>query len=238
MNILEMVFDYDSHWRPSNADFSASEISGSSNYQLWLAKQGTEKTHKIPIELQMSSRLGTGFHLLAEEALKGTPNVITETRMCEKIGDYMVSGTPDVVYLRDDMWIIGDYKTKGTYQMRKAIMEGVDDVKVQMSIYAYLWSKYMDKTMPILGEVYLLHVGDKGYYTKPEVEKLGLTGRVPVPKYFTATVDLHTAEEVEEIVKMKAESILEEPLVDCADWKCNYCSFECEHRDKDRNEDF
>jgi CRISPR/Cas system-associated exonuclease Cas4 (RecB family) len=158
--------------------------------------------------------------------------------MCEEIGNYKVSGTPDVIYFEDDMWIVGDYKTKGTFQMRKSIIEGVDDVKLQMSIYAYLWSKHKEVPMPLIGEVYLIHVGDKGYYVKDEVKKLGMEGRVPVPKYFTATVGLYGTDEVEKIVAKRARSIEAEPLVDCPEWKCNYCWFECEHRGRDVNDQF
>jgi hypothetical protein len=238
MKILEKVLEYNDHWRPSEADFSASELASASLYQMWLSKNKVPKTHKIPLDKQIASKIGTGFHLLAEEALKNEPNIYTEVKMIENIGDYKVSGTPDVIYFEDDMWIVGDYKTKGTYQMKKAILQGVDEVKLQMSIYAYLWSKHKKVPMPLIGEVYLIHIGDTGWWSKKDIETLMLPEKSKVPKYFTATVDLYGADEVEKIVREKAQAIEAEPLVDCQDWQCDYCSFECEHRDKDVNDQF
>ena len=230
MKILETVLKYDNHWKPKEAAFSASQLSTASNYQLWLTQEGREQNHEIPLELQIPSKIGTGFHMIAEEALQEFDNVYTELQMVNYIGDYMVSGTPDVVYFEDDMWIVGDYKTKGTYQMKKAIMEGVDEVKLQMSIYAYLFSKTKEVPMPIIGEVYLIHVGDKGWFTKKEIEKLMIPEKSTVPKYFTATVDLYGADEVESIVREKLETIVDEPELDCEVWRCNYCKFDCEFR--------
>ena len=166
MNILEKVLRFNNHRRDDDVDFSASEIASKSNYQLYLGSIGTPQTHENPLELQVSAQVGNGIHLVAEQALKDDVSVLSEYYMKEYIGKYKVSGTADVIRIQDDMYIVGDFKTKGTFQMKKALTDPMDDVKVQMSIYAYLFSKERNVPMPIYGEVYLIHVGDKGYFTK------------------------------------------------------------------------
>lgn len=229
MNIVETILRYDNHKRGKDVDFSVSELSGRSNYQIWLAKQDTPKTYKNDLELQIPSKVGTGFHMIAEEALKDVPGVITEHYMEGTISGYKISGTPDVIYEDRNGAFIGDFKTKGTFQMKKALLDGVPEVIAQMSIYAYLYAQKYHTPMPILGEVYLIHVGDKGWWSKADCEKLSLPLKSKVPKYHTVEVVLWNAEEVEQFV-LKRASINEEPEVDCQDWQCNYCEFDCTMR--------
>ena len=229
MNVIEEVLRWDNHWRPEEAEYSASEIASNSDYQLWLSKLDTPKTYILPLDNSVASKVGTGFHMIAEEAMQNKVNVFTEKQMVGKIGDFVVSGTPDIIYKDGDHWIVGDYKTKGSYQMKKALLEGVEDVKVQMSIYAYLFSLELDVPMPTVGEVYLIHVGDKGYFSKADCAKLGLPEKSTIPKYETKRITLMSKDELVSYINLRLD-LTEEPLVDCVGWRCGYCSYDCTYR--------
>jgi len=229
MNVIEEVLKYDNHWKPARAVFSASEIASASNYQLWLSQEDREKNYQTPLENMIASKVGTGFLMIAEEAMKNKINVFTEKQMINYIGDYIISGTPDIIYKEGDRWIVGDYKTKGSYQMKKALLEGVEDVKVQMSIYAYLFSLELDVPMPTVGEVYLIHVGDKGYFSKADCAKLGLPEKSTIPKYETKRITLMDKEELIAYVNLRLD-LDQEPFVDCIGWRCSYCNYSCRHR--------
>jgi len=171
--------------------------------------------------------------MIAEKAMQNKVNVFTEKQMVGKIGKYIISGTPDIIYREAEEWIVGDYKTKGSFQMKKALIDGVDEVIVQMSIYAYLFSLELNVPMPTIGEVYLIHVGDKGYFSITDCAKLGLPPKSTIPKYDTKTVKLMTAKELEDHIEDKVGNIEEEPFVDCVGWRCSYCNYECKYRKGD-----
>ena len=236
MNILETVLSANDHWRPEGVDFSASEISNSSAYQLWHRMNGTKEID-IPLDLDtvVSSRIGTGFHLLAEQILNdlGDENIKTEVEMQGEIAGYKISGTSDVVYYDEkcDWYTIGDFKTKGNYQMKKAILGDNLQEKIQLSIYAYLYSHMKNVDMNIMGELYLVRTGDKGYFTKREM----MIHNIPeenktIPNRLTKKIDLYDKDEIERFVMQKIERA-KKATVDCESWRCDWCRYDCKFRD-------
>ena len=236
MNILETVLSSNDHWRPEDIDFSASELASSSTYQLWHRINGTKEVD-IPLDLDsvVSARIGTGFHLLAEQTLNGLEyeNVQTEVEMQGEIAGFKISGTSDVIYRNDecDWYVIGDFKTKGNYQMKKAILGDNLQEKLQLSIYGYLYSQIHDVDIGLMGEIYLVRTGDKGYYTKAEMTRYGIPEENKVlPNYFTKKIDLYTNEDLERIITDKVKQANSE-YVDCEPWRCAWCRYDCIHRD-------
>ncbi len=232
MNILEMVLKYDNHQRPEEVDFSVSELSGKSNYQLWLTKIGREKNYANDLDNSISAKLGTGFHLLAEEALMQSdlPKAWIEEMLIGEIEGYKVSGTPDIIYIDGEHTVVGDYKTKGNFQMKKTLTGDYRDIILQESLYAYLFAQQYDRPMPKVGEAYLVRVGDRGWWTKKEVEKYNLESGASVPNRHTERLVLLTKEEVEEFIRERMKAIEDEPAYDCATWMCGWCEFDCEFR--------
>ncbi len=226
MNIIEKVLSFDNHWTHPEAEWTVSQLTGSSSYQRYLHSIKTPKTHKNDLGLQVASQVGNGFHMRAEESLQDE-DVITEHSMFCEISGSRVSGTVDVIYSNGLETIVGDFKTKGTYQMKKALKGDVQSTIEQLSIYGYMYSKETKTDMPTRGEIYLIHVGDAGYFSKADCIELGLPEKSKVPKYKTLTVDLLTEQEVEDLVFEKVQIITDE---ECPNWLCSYCEFSCERR--------
>ncbi len=233
MDILNIVLTYDNYSRPKEAHFSTSEISNGSSYQMYLASINTPKSVVQSIDNGINAKVGTGFHMFAEEALKAekNPDILTEYKLMAKVCDkYNISGTSDVIYLYNDEWIIGDFKTKGGFQMKKTLKGGIKNEKLQLSIYAYLFWKQGDcKVMPTKGEIYAVHTGDQSWWSKADCEKLDLPLKSKVGKKATIYIDLMNADEVEHFICNRVDNM--SSIVDCEDWQCGYCEFDCEYRD-------
>ena len=111
--------------------------------------------------------------------------------------------------------------------MKKVLIKHeVNDVKTQLSIYSYLYAQTTGLEYSRLGEIYLVHVGDKGYFNKAD-------GGGTIPKYYTYTLELLSKSEVENLVWELGENLKEEPEVDCdTSWQCSWCEFACPYREE------
>jgi len=232
IKILDTVLSHNEHWRPEGIDFSVSELSNSSSYQLWHRMNGTKELDRDKdLDSVVSSVIGTGFHLLAENILKQFPEVNTEVSMETEMFGYKISGTSDVIYLFDGQYVIGDFKTKGNYQMKKAILGNNEQERLQLSMYAYMYSKINDVDIYPYGELYLVRTGDKGFFTKKECEQYSIPeDSKSIPNRYTKSVPLYDDEELERIILNKID-MAKEGRVDCEPWRCAWCSYDCEYRD-------
>lgn len=226
-NSIEKVLSYNNHWRPENVTFSVSELSSSSSYQLWLGYHKTPRTYINSFENNVNSCIGTGFHKLAEEAMANEPDVLIEPKFMRLIDNHWISGSADLVRENTEWGVVfEDWKTKGVYQAKSAFKGDLEDVTLQLSIYRYLYwlgnpnAKYSD-----YGLVNIIVTGDAGYYAKAD-------GGGKVEKFKQIPVKLWAVERVEKYIKFKLEeaSAIEEPVVDCESWRCDYCNFECKVR--------
>ena len=224
-NSIEKVLSYNQHWRPENVTFSVSELASASEYQLWLGYNKTDKTYDNGFENNVNSVIGSGFHLLAEQAMADEPDVLIEAKMLRLIDGHWISGTADLIREKTEEGVVfEDWKTKGVYQAKKTLQGETDDVATQLSLYRYLYSlgnpdaKYCD-----YGLVNVFVTGDTGYFNKAD-------GGGKVPKYFQLPVKLMSIERTEKFIKHKLEVAKTEPIFDCKDWQCNYCNFQCNMR--------
>ena len=229
MNILEEFLKYDGYKRTEGIDVSPSQLASRSNYQLWLEKMNTPKTHPVDLEKKVNSKIGTSVHLLLEESLKDKEGVYPEIELKGNISGYKVGGTSDVIYKLRDTYVVGDLKTVGAYEMRKLMKEEPDDIykyKVQLSVYSYLYAQMNVIPYSKLGEIYALQTGDKAYMLKKD-------GGGTLPKYMTISLELLDEDEVSNLVWERMMAIQEEPEVDCQSWSGPYCEFACPHRGPD-----
>lgn len=225
-NTIEKILTYDNHWKPENSTFSASQLAGSSDYQLWLAYQKTPKTYVQPLENKVNSALGTGFHLLAEQALQDEPDTLLEAQFARIVDGEWITGSCDVIRENTEYGVIfEDHKTKGVYQAKKALQGDLEDVKIQLSIYRYLyWLGNPSAKFADFGLVNMIVTGDQGYMSKAD-------GGGKVPKFEQLKVTLWSIEKTEKFIKSKIEvAKQEEQFCDCDAWRCGYCEFECLHR--------
>ena len=226
-NSIEKVLSYNNHWRPENVTFSVSELSSSSEYQLWLGYHKTPRTHKQPLELKVNSTVGSGFHLLAEQAMADEPDVLIEPKFMRHINGHWISGSADLVRENTEHGVIfEDYKTKGVYQAKKAMQGENEDVTLQLSIYRYLyWLGSPNANYCDYGLVNVIVTGDQGYMNKAD-------GGGKVPKYMQIPIKLWSIERTEKFIKYKIDNASkpEEPVVDCEAWRCDYCQYECQYR--------
>ncbi len=232
MNLLEKVLTHNEHWKHPEAEWSVSQLTGSSNYQRWLLSNGAESNHVTPIENSVNAVLGTGFHTLAEEALKDEDLLLEHSMFC-RISGVNISGTADVIEDRGTDTVIGDFKTKGGFQMKKYLRGEKQSEIDQLSLYRYMYHKESGDKMHTEGEIYLVHTGDVGRWGKKDEAELGFKGRLP--KYLTDYIPLMSYEEVEEYVEEKANPT---DTFDCYEigkpytaWRCGYCNIsDCEYR--------
>ena len=224
MNLLKTIFEYDDHWTHEDADYSTTQITGGSRYQIYLANQNTPKTHKIKTEDKVTASLGTGFHMRAEQVINASDlDVQTEVSLFGEISGHKISGTADVIYDNGLETIVGDFKTKGHFGFIKALDGDVDDIIRQLSVYAYLYADKEGSEMATKGQIYLVRTGDNKFLSK--ADKINYP--YGVPRYKTIEVTLMTVEEVEEMVATRA---LGSEQVDCEVWRCSWCEYQCEHR--------
>lgn len=180
-----------------------------------------EAQHKgvdcTPIVNRIDSKIGTGFHLIAEEAMQNAPFPCDTERVFNgDIAGYNVGGTCDLIlHDEDGVATVTDFKTMKAYPAKKAF-NGEDHSKFvkQLSVYAYLLRKEGVK------------VNTKGYIY---VFVVGWTQRdKAIPRTFRIDLDLMTDAEVEAYVSERiglldvAEG--ETPEFDCPTWLCaGYC---------------
>lgn len=180
-------------------------------YKAWV--EGNHPGHDCtPLINRIDSRIGTGFHAIAEEAMKAADfECDTEVSMEGDIGGYSVGGTCDLI-LYDDEGVaqVADFKSMKAFPAKKAF-NGEEHSKFikQLSIYAYILRQKGYKVADT-GIIYVFVVG----WTMRDKA---------IPRTFRLELDLMTDEEVEQYVKERIEG-LENPEVDCPSWMCNgYC---------------
>lgn len=185
-------------------------------YRVWVESKnpGVDCT---PLTSRIDSKIGTGFHLIAEEALNNADfPVETEVKMKGKIGEYEVGGTCDLVLEHEDgTKQVGDFKTMKAFPAKKAL-NGEDHAKFvkQLSIYSYLQRQAGHK-MAETGIIYIFVVG----WTMRDKA---------IPRTFRIELDLMNDKEVEAYVAERIGLLQveegESPKFDCPTWLCeNYC---------------
>ena len=225
-NSIEKVLSYSNYSRPDCSYLSASEIAGSSDYQIWLAGQKTPKTFKTPIENNVNSIVGTGFHLFAQQAIKTEPYVLIEEELLRKVGGEWISGTCDLIRTKTKYGIVfEDWKTKGGFQAKKTLIGDNEDTIIQLSIYRYLyWLDNQDEEYSDYGLINMFVTGDAGYFNKAD-------GGGKLPKYKQIPVKLMSFERTEALIEHKiAITKQSEQFKDCESWRCDYCNYECSQR--------
>jgi hypothetical protein len=215
---------YDDYEGVPDIDISPSSLS-TSNYRRWLKKIDREETVQVKPGDRLSSFVGTAFHERASKALESSDDFkgYSEYEVRGEIAGYTVGGTIDVVYHHKNTYIIGDFKTMGAYQFKVASRADFKSYIPQLSIYSFLYAQNMGIPYSRLGELYIVVTGDAGYFRKDE-------GGGKTPKYVTETIELLSPFRVMLLIARKMKAIETEPEIDCEDWMCNWCSYNCEFR--------
>lgn len=193
-------------------------------YRAWVEKQnpGVDCTKLVN---RIDSKIGTGFHLIAEEAMNNADFPCDTERVFKgDIAGYEVGGTCDLVLYDDDgTATITDFKTMKAYPAKKAL-NGEDHGKFikQLSVYAYLMRKEGVKTNP-MGYIYVFIVG----WTQRE-KALPRTFRLDLPLLNDEEVEAYVSERIGLLDVPEGES----PEFDCPTWLCeNFCGVKevCPH---------
>ena len=185
-------------------------------YKAWVEKQnpGHDCT---PLINRIDSKIGTGFHALAEDAMKASDiDCITEMKMKGDIAGYEVGGTCDLVLKSEDGTLqLADFKTMKAFPAKKAMNdEDTGKFVKQLSIYAYLLRQQGYDVNPV-GIIYVFVVG----WTMRDKA---------IPRTFKIELDLLDDADVEAYVKDRI-TLLEDfegdsPEFDCPTWMCGgYC---------------
>jgi RecB family exonuclease len=169
----------------------------------------------------IDSKIGTGFHTIAEEALRNSDiKCDVERQLSADIEGYRVGGTCDLILYDDnDVATVADWKTMKAYPAKKAF-NGEEHEKFikQLSLYAYMLRKQGTQ------------VNDTGYIY---VVVVGWTARDrDLPRIFRIDLKLMTDEEVEAYVKERIEAVGTVKEADCPQWMCEkYCELRdvCPH---------
>jgi len=184
-------------------------------YRVWVEKAnpGLDCTEVIN---RIDSRIGTGFHTFAEEAMKNSDvKCETEAPITGDIAGYDVGGTCDLLLYDDnDVATVADFKTMKAFPAKKALNGEVDKFIKQLSIYAYLF-RQSGKTVATKGIIYGFVVG----WTQRDKA---------IPRTFKLVLDLMSDAEVEAYVTERIGLLEveegESPAFDCPVWMCkDYC---------------
>ena len=212
-NVQEQILKYDTYTQRGTYGVTSLE---KPRYKVWVETNnpGVDCT---PLVNRIDSRIGTGFHFMAEEAMKNSDiKCDTEKVFNGEIAGYNVGGTCDLIlYDEKGVATIADFKTMKAFPAKKA-MNGEEHGKFikQLSIYAYLLRKQGIEVNTI-GYIYVFVVG----WTMKD--KL-------IPRTFRIDLELLSDEEVEAYVSDRIGLLQVEegktPELDCPTWMCNgYC---------------
>lgn len=187
----------------------------SPRYKVWVEKNNKGVDCTEPIN-RLDSRIGTGFHTFAEEAMNAS-NIMCDTEIAVNgdIAGYDVGGTCDLLIYDDDGIgiTLADFKTMKAFPAKKALNGEVDKYIKQLSVYAYLFRK-AGKKVSTKGIIYGFVVG----WTQRDKA---------IPKTFRLELDLMTDAEVEAYVSERIGLLgdgTEAPKFDCPSWQCkDYC---------------
>jgi hypothetical protein len=207
--VMEAVLSYDTY--ESVGDYGVTTLE---RPRYWFKlKQEFPDENCLPLESRIDSRIGVGFHILAEEALKNSDLTChTEQKLSADIAGYNVGGTCDLILYDDkDVATVCDWKTMKAYPAKKAFNgEETDKFIKQLSLYAYMLRKQGTKVNDV-GYIYVIVVG----WTARDRD---------VPRIFRLDLPLMSDTEVEEYVKERIEAIDTTTEVDCPNWMCEqYC---------------
>jgi len=174
----------------------------------------------LPLTSMIDSKIGTGFHTIAEEAIKNSDIIAdTELELQADIGGYAVGGTCDLVIHEPEGAIVADWKTMKSYPAKKAFNgEETEKFIKQLSLYAYMLRKQGLTVQPI-GYIYVVVVG----WTARDRD---------LPRTFRLDFELMNDEEVEAYVKSRIQALEGEVPMDCPGWMCEkYCELRevCPH---------
>ena len=185
-------------------------------------KQQFPDENCLPPESMIDSKIGTGFHMVAEEAMKNTLDIKCETerQLSADIAGYNVGGTCDlIIYDDNDVATVCDFKTMKAYPAKKAFNgEEHDKFIKQLSLYAYMLRQKGAKTSDV-GYIYVFIVG----WTARDRD---------LPRTFRLDLKLMDDKEVEEYVKERIQALEGEVPMDCPSWMCEkYCELRdvCPH---------
>jgi len=184
-------------------------------------KQANPDYNCLPLESQIDSKIGTGFHSLAEEAINNSNlKAHTERKLSADIAGYNVGGTCDLILYDDnDVATVCDFKTMKAYSAKKAFnMEETEKFIKQLSLYAYMLRKGGATTNDV-GYIYVFVVG----WTARDRD---------LPRTFRLDLPLMNDEEVEAYVKERIQALEGDVKVDCPQWMCEkYCELRdiCPH---------
>lgn len=225
-NSIEKVLSYNEHWRPPEAVFSVSQLSGSSEYQIWKAYNKTPEDYETDISNNVNSVIGSGFHLIAEKAIANEPDVLIEYQMLQDIDGIMISGTCDLIRTNTEHGVVfEDWKTKGVFQAKKVFGGEHEETAIQLSIYRLLYSiEYPEAKLAEYGLMNMFVTGDTGYFSKAD-------GGGRVHKFAQIPIKLWSLEKTRKYINHRhSVASGERPVLDCAEWRCDYCNFQCNER--------
>ena len=211
-NIIKEIFEYDDYVHCTDKPcISASRLIGP-KYKAKLQLEG-RKTDEglIPYHLKRSSTIGTAFHQYAERTIKKIhPDWLCEVAGKKVVDGVTVSGTCDLlVPTEQGTYILADYKTAYGKDRKQ---EALDKDAMQMSIYRWLLSDYID----IEDIAYTLFISQSN------------NAQEAYP------VELMPVDKVQEYIEDYLFAAQNQKTADCNDSvkynSCAYCTFLCEYR--------
>jgi hypothetical protein len=185
-------------------------------YKAWVEANNPNHKDCTPLVNRIDSKIGTGFHTYAEEAMKDADfKCATEKVFNGEIAGYNVGGTCDLILYDDNnVATVTDFKTMKAFPAKKALNGETDKFIKQLSVYAYLMRQGGAKVNPI-GYIYGFVVG----WTQRDKA---------IPRLFRLDLELMTDAEVEAYVADRIGKLDvpdgEAPEFDCPTWQCGgYC---------------
>lgn len=212
-NVQEAVLTYDTYTPRGTYGTTSLETP---RYRVWVEKAnpGVDCTPTIS---NIDSKIGTGFHSIAEEAMKNSDiKCETEAAVTGDIAGYDVGGTCDLLLYDDaDIATVADFKTMKAFPAKKALNGETEKFIKQLSIYAYLF-RQAGKKVATTGIIYGFVVG----WTQRD-KAIPRTFKLELPLMTDAEVEAYVADRVGLLQVAEGES----PKMDCPTWMCkDYCA--------------
>ena len=208
-------------------------VTSLSKPRFWAAlKKKHPEVDCLDLTSKIDSQIGTGFHMVAEEAMKNSLiPCSTEVKLEGTIDGFNVGGTADLIlWSNPTKGRICDWKTMKAYPAKKAFNgEELDRFKYQLSIYAYLLRQQGYETEDI-GYIYVVVVG----WTKRDRD-LSRIFRIDIPLMSDSEVEDYVGKQVRAALEIESKMDAEEDvtgLMDCPSWMCQeYCELRevCPH---------
>ncbi len=205
--VQKAILDYDTYKPQGRYGVTSLE---KPRYRVWVETNNPGVDCTQPVG-KIDSKIGTGFHLVAEEAMRESDmNCDVELKLKGMIGEYEVGGTCDLVLHDGGVATVADFKTMKSFPAKKAFNNEEHDKFIkQLSLYAYLLRQKGVDTAEI-GYIYVFVVG----WTARDKN---------IPRTFRLDLPLMNDKEVVQYVKDRVQG-LESPEMDCPTWMCSqYC---------------